>query len=144
MIVLRQLKSQSIVLPKTRDNSDIVNVIEKLTKVLLMANVIPAWFGATSTWLLKCPAELKADSIIQTVMTLTSACSMFDAVNVRFRSAQKGPRKQNSDPTVISWLIYRDNRIVIPLLSCRRLTTACSDEKASWPIGITASWCDNE
>ena len=31
-----------------------------LTKVLDIANVIPAWFGAISAWLLRCPDELQA------------------------------------------------------------------------------------
>jgi hypothetical protein len=36
-----------------------------LTKVLERAKVAPAWSGATSAWLLKWPAELKAHSPIE-------------------------------------------------------------------------------
>ena len=34
--------------------------MDQLTNVFEIANVIPAWLGAMSAWLLKCPAELHA------------------------------------------------------------------------------------
>jgi len=49
----------------TEFNSGLALNFKALTRVLERAKVAPAWSGATSAWLLKWPAELKAHSPIE-------------------------------------------------------------------------------
>ena len=45
---------------------------------LEIAKVIPAWFGAISAWLLRCPDELHAHSPIDIETNLRQTIKMYD------------------------------------------------------------------
>jgi len=49
-----------------------IKIYNKHTIVFDIENVMPAWLGATSAWLLKCPAELQAQRPMDIEINLLS------------------------------------------------------------------------
>lgn len=61
-----------------------------------MANVMPAWFGATSAWLLKCPDELAAQSPMASDITLQEKkenVNTNEAINLTWMNNKKNNNK---------------------------------------------------
>lgn len=61
--------------------------------VLLMANVVPEWFGAMSTWLERWPAELQAQRPIENETRATARAS--SSTTQKIARKRPGPENRN-------------------------------------------------